>query len=100
MSSSNSFSSTPAAAATTTNKFPSTLDQFLLACGESPITYHKNTSKKLTINEELILYKERITIFYQAYRTRAFALDFWKKHHTEFPILAQLAREYLSTPGY
>ncbi len=31
--------------------------------------------------------------------SQAFALDFWKQHHTNLPILAQLARAYLSAPG-
>lgn len=29
----------------------------------------------------------------------ASSLAFWKEYHTNFPILAQLARAYLSTPG-
>ena len=76
------------------------MEQFLLACGESPIIHnHKAKSRRLTINEELTLYKDYVSNFYREYRTGAFALDFWKKHQIDFPILSQFARAYLSIPG-
>ena len=51
------------------------------------------------MNEEFVLYKERIGDFYRKFRTQAYALNFWKKNYPDFPILAQLARVFLSIPG-
>ena len=53
----------------------------------------------LTIDEEFHLYKEKVTSFHREYRTRAFALDFWKQYHTNLPTLSQLARSYLAASG-
>lgn len=70
------------------------------ACGESTVSnVQKSESRKLTIDDELSIYKEAIRNFYREHKTQAFALEFWKKHYSTFPILAQLARAYLSTPG-
>ncbi|CAF1505338.1 unnamed protein product [Adineta ricciae] len=78
----------------------STIDQFLLACGESPISnLQKSQTRKLTIDDELCVYKEVVSSFFREHKTQAFALEFWKQNYSNFPILAQLARAYLSTKG-
>ena len=97
--SSNSVSSKLPSTPPTTTKFKSTIDQFLLACGESPISREPIKNGRLTVKEELIIYKERSGTFYRELGTQAYALDFWKKHHSDLPILAKLARRFLSIPG-
>jgi hypothetical protein len=54
----------------------------------------------LTIEEELRVYRIRVGDFVHSEEPTATAsLKFWQRYHTEFPILRELAKIYLSTPG-
>ncbi|CAF2117099.1 unnamed protein product [Rotaria magnacalcarata] len=79
----------------------STFDQFLIACGQAEVTIEpKINNKKLTINEELKLYKKTMIEFCSNQSlTATSSLEFWKKNFMHLPILSDLARGYLSTPG-
>jgi hypothetical protein len=79
----------------------SSIDQFLRACGDAEaIDEPKVKSKRLTINEELKTYKKNVIDFHKNQMpTAASSLNFWKKNYIDLPILAQLARVYLSAPG-
>lgn len=98
--SSNSISSNTPPIPPTTARSRSTIEQFLLACGEDPMISEPETRNgRLSLTEELTLYKQAITTYSAKYRCDARALDFWKQHYRQFPILADLARIFLSTPG-
>lgn len=79
----------------------SPIEQFLRACGDAEATYEpKVKSKRLTINEELKNYKKSVIEFEKnQIPTAVSSLNFWKKNYVDLPILAQLARVYLSAPG-
>ena len=86
---------------TTEKKNSSTIDQFLVACGDQRLD-HESTAKniKLTINEELTNYKKSIKDFLSIHPlTPNSSIAFWKANSAHFPILSELARAYLSTPG-
>ncbi|CAF2036400.1 unnamed protein product [Rotaria magnacalcarata] len=83
------------------NPKSSTFDQFLIACGQAEVVIEpKLSNNKLTINEELKLYKKIMIDFCSNQSlTATSSLDFWKKTFIHLPILSELARGYLSTPG-
>ena len=107
MSTSTPFSSSLTTSSSTTTASPrngtnlSTINEFLLACGDSCAIHESRiTSKKLTINEELRAYKKSVIEFYnQQMPTASSSLNFWQKNYIHFPILSQFARLHLSTPG-
>ena len=70
--------------------------RFLLACGEKLTPDFEKKNIAWTIEEELIVLKTSMKDFYQQYREDSCALAFWKQHHVNLPILAELARNYLS----
>lgn len=93
--------SSSTAVLTARNEKSSTIDQFLVACGDQEKN-HEPTSKniKLTIHEELRNYKKSIIEFLNTHTaTPDSSLVFWKANYVHFPILSELARGYLSTPG-
>lgn len=79
----------------------STVDRFLLACGDkSRNTCSKATIVKRTIFEEIKEYKRLVIAFFGQEKTTVYSCaGFWKQYYRELPLLSGLAKNFLSVCG-
>ncbi len=70
-----------------------------MACGEKLTPYFEKKNTAWTLEEEFIVLKNYMIDFYRQHKEDSCALVFWKQYHKNLPILAQLARNYLSGSG-
>lgn len=54
---------------------------------------------RLTIDEELQMFKEYMIDFCCEHSINVIVLGFWKKYYSDLPILSHMPRSYLSTLG-
>ncbi|CAF4860835.1 unnamed protein product, partial [Rotaria magnacalcarata] len=77
------------------NSKPSTYDDFIAACGgESDTLFEtsKEKSKRVSLNEEIKHFRTAVQDFNLKHKpSTTSAVDFWKKHHHQLPMLSNLA---------
>ena len=79
-----------------------TYDLFIAACGdqESLMETNKEKSKRIRLNEELKYFRTAVQDFNTKNQpSTTTAIEFWKLHHPQLPILAHLAKAHLVASG-